>query len=1436
MEQDNITENQNVWEDGEQPSLNPYESIIPTDVNKKKVLAADAMVSGIFDGVEPEQSYESVMTSDLNLYQDEMVTKAAAEETQAMSTAIDTLAVTDPILLNDRSADLVAMYQDIQETYNTSNKLAPYIAMVRKFPGSDQASDEEVKDVAAQKYMLSRIAELFDEDYDFGDKSFDVMGLLAWPDLSYNVSQTYAAVAEETGTIESYLDTGDIVVKFTRALQDMEPEKRIEMFDTLRSKVVGVEDNKMKQAILLMYAASQTSEDDVAFDAAMDKVDQTGLGIFLGSGVLKTIKSVNAIRSMVKIANSEREAAVLADIASRSDEAANAVGVPRLDAASAGDPNASVLTDILDGAPEGVSTQVSQQWKMIDENIQEATNIVDEGLGLTAAEKTKAAEARVKILEAKEGIDNVAATPTERGVDLTFDTIDAETGAVKSTQVSLPYTVDDVTGTFVQQGVTFMGELGKSILNSPNYLQGADRNILVQAFERTLFSSSKIKRELNDAFNKTTKSLSKAEAENVSKILTKGDDEDAVYTYKQLVNDGVGGIKLSDKEFTAYAGARKMMDELWKIKNTETRRKLEAKGIKEVSVGDELVTAKAYEEKAAAGAAYRGSTKRVVSVPEPLDGRTTKLDNLTPEDIDEYYDNGYQLVRTSDAGNYVRAGDTNAEWALVSRTSIRNLPNEVLNKKPGYIPRAYEDAHFFVKQDRRVEVDGVETIVGQRTLRYFDNATDAEQYVVELEKAAKIEGKVFNKDDYKVLGDRELRTADLEEDFTKMYGGLYTSGRGEAALKFGLHGDAGRRVDALEAIQNYINHVGNRYPLAEYRLGIERRWMNHAKTYGALPKTFNGSFAEAIGVVEHSAANPLVKTKLKNAHAQIEYMNKVPSLGEQQWAGTMRALGRSLEKLPGVGKGMAKYVYRLDHTAPVDAMRSATFNLMLGMYNWSQFFVQASGATVALSIKPLDAPRAMANMLSFGMLDLIHNPSARAGAIARIEKIAGFENIGEEYALWKKSGMFDSVVNTNADVASMYKGLPYDASMVRKVWTNGTLPYKMGELANMRISFGTAMSEWKRANKGKALDDTALKAIVARAENFRLSMSKANTSTWQRGWLAIPTQFQQINARFFEALLGNQFTGRDKFAFLAGQAAMFGAAGVPFLDTAYGTINNAIGRDVTSIPTDDLIRERRGLLGWVINHYADIDANVTGRVAIAGGVIQQLIDMSTEPSELTDVLLGPSASTKDGLVSLVDNLMMTGKVAFTMDDMQAKDAYMMLEANLVALAQLPASTRNLLLANDLYNNAVYRTKDGKARFETDANMQTMISQALGFQQQSKADYWDLVMGKKSEAQRMKGDVDRISNLYLNMLRFAEDDEERSRAYKLAIDATIQGYEDQQDRIRVMHAVRERLKQENDAVGKQVLDMLKTYTSKFADQGAVYSPLITDKLEQSIGSE
>lgn len=1422
----------NAWESVD-VQINPYEMEIKKDTNQQSLMAAESIPRSVAVGEDPAESYEKALVEDPKATKATMASDAANNEMSDLTAAVEELASTEPEVLKSDVGVIRDAYERISARYAETNPLAPYEAMVRAYPGSDEAPDEVISDIAAQKYMLHSIASIMDEeDYGWGDTGMDILGLLAWPDMSYNVSGSVAEMFSDVGGVEGYITTGNLVDKFARSLRELPPDERIKMFDTLKGKLEHIEDNKIKQTILLMQSIGEAGEGEAEFDAYFDKLDQAGIGYMLGGGIVRTLKSFNTLRSLSRVAKSEREAAVVADIAASSEEGATAVGVSRLDAAASADPNASALDSILDGAPANVSTKIRDQWRMIDDVVQESTDVVDNGLGLTQAERIKAAELRTKILERQEGIDDVRAIPLNDGIQLNFSRLDPDTLELSDEVLHLPYRVDDVTGTYVQKGVTFIGELGKGVLNSPNYLQGADRDSLVQAFERTLFASSKIKFNLNNSFNTIFKGLSKDESTNVGKILMKGDEESTTFSYKQLVNDGVGGIKLSEKEYAAYAGTRKLMDELWVLKNDETRRKLVAKGIEEVNLGNQKLVGKVYETSGRAAEAYRGARLRTIAKDEG--GSLGRYDNMTDADIEEAYDAGYVLSRTAESGNYARIGDTFAEWVMVPRSGVKDLPYEVLNKREGYIPRAYENANFFVKRNQRANVSGKDVVIGEKTLRYFDNYEDAGKYLDEL---AEIEGDEFDPSDYKILGDREMEAADLDDDFTGMYGGLYSGARAEEALKFGLLAEEGKRVDALESIQNYINHIGNRYPLAEYRLGMERRWMNHAREYNALPRDYTGSFKEAVGLVERSAADPLVKTKLKNAHAQIEYMNKVPSLGEQQWAGTMRGLGKTLEKLPGVGKNLAKHVYRLDHTAPVDAMRSATFNLMLGMYNWSQLFVQASGATVAISMRPQYAGHAMANMISFGLLDNIKDAGARAGAIERISKIKGFENVAEEYELWKRSGMFESVVNTNADVASIYKGLPYDAGVVRKVWTNGTLPYKMGELANMRISFGIALQEWKKINKGADVTDEALKSVMARAENFRLSMSRANTSTWQRGWLAIPTQFQQINARFFEAILGNQFTKQDKISFLLGQTAMFGAAGVPFLDQMYGTINNLTGRDISDLTEEDIIAERRGLLGWAINYYAGVDADVTGRVAIAGGVIEQLINMSTEPSEISDLLLGPSASTRDNIVALFDNLVMTGKTAFTMDDLEPADAYMMLEANLAALAQLPASTRNMLLAYDLYgDNPVYRTKDGKARFELDANMQTMISQAVGFQQVSKSDYWDLVIGKKKEAERMKAEVDRITTMYLHMLRSAEDEPDQSRAYRLAIDATLQGYRDEQDRIRVMHAVRERLKQDKGEMRKQVMDVLETHMSKFAAGNAVYSVPVVREVEAARGEE
>ncbi len=889
------------------------------------------------------------------------------------------------------------------------------------------------------------------------------------------------------------------------------------------------------------------------------------------------------------------------------------------------------------------------------------------------------------------------------------------------------------------------------------------------------------------------------------------------------------------------------MDKLHTIKDAQIRRDLISQGVKDVSVDGITYKARPYDNVDSAMTAFENLDGDTIKVLEPVvaEHGSGIAANITKEQLTSYYDRGYKLVRSGDS----HVGDLfpseavgHSKWALVKESDISAISGPVLNKRVGYMPRAYKNANYFVKERTAAMIDGAATTHGVRTLRYFDNIDDAEKYVDILEKAAKEAGdKTFDKSALEVVSDRSMTAEGLEGEIIGQWGGLYSGYRKEEAVKFGLGGVEGARIAPIEALQNYMKHVSTRYPMSQYRMGIEQRWLNQAREMIPEMRDYSRrtSFAEARGVIENSKiSNAQVKQKLLDSHDQITFMNRTPTLGETQTAGMFKQIGDSMARftIPGTTKQplkwSAKYMSNLHNADPVAALRASAFHLYLGCFNPAQFFVQGMGATIAMSVHPIHAAKGLTKLPGIMMLDAIKSPSARKVALKELSKKTGYD-LEEVYAAWRKSGLHESALVTNADAYTMHNGLPVTRGRIRKVVDKGAMFFSEGELVNLRTSFLTSYEKWKSLNKGKQLTDTALKTIVSDTEKFRLHMTAANKSQFQKGLVSLPTQFQQISVRYIEALFGSEFTFGEKARLAVGQMALFGGAGIPFGNAVVDGITHMMGVDPMEMSEDDLIKTHRGIIGWWLNDYMDIDALFTSRVAIGDGLTETLKSMvAGDGVSLPDLLLGPVGGIVDNVSKSISDAAFAKEGIINSDDLTVEDVLLTTSAMAESIGNVPSSTRNLLKAWQLYNSGVYYDKQGNHIMAADNEMKALVAQALGFSSQDVADFWELTLDNRKVATVKAETVNMVMRGYQRMFRAAlNNDANEQRAFELMLKSCYSMFPDPKDRQEIISAVYERLKNPTTRVDQEIVKFLDYYGTELGKSANQVSPLILKYLAE-----
>jgi GH24 family phage-related lysozyme (muramidase) len=1313
-----------------------------------------------------------------------------------------------------------------------SRQTAPEHAYAEQVEGYNDLSDDQQKQMIADLYVNRKISELLPDSF-LGWGS-DIVGMIAVADESYNAAAFWEELTGDTETFRNYLGSEEIMGKLSTWFSQLTPEEKVDVVDKFIVAAQNADDNQVQQVLMLFAATGGEDPLDLRLGYALDKFGAATTVTGVGRAVSGIVRAGGVVKTLAKLKKTS-EAAVVADSVVTGKIHPLEAQTHVLDAAYSGLPVVrGELGELLTGAPEGVATEVRRTWAKMDALQEEGKDIVVEGLDLSDAEKAKVLAREEKRLEGLADIENVEFKVADDGIEISYTGVDSVTGEPLPVREVVKYKQSDITEGFEQTELSGTANILNRVA-SPNAMFNKIAKQLVQPFELAATSSAKLRSKMTDALRVATKELDKKGLTRVAGLIQRGTLANGgageVYKYTDAVHTGIGGVRYTDAEYRTYLNLRKLYDDMWLLKNNETRQTLELRGAKSVylSNGQEGFASVA-DTPANAWKKYENSKYRNV-----LDDATGDIVRLDKEAIDAAYEEGKQLVKLDNASDFWHSDNARTKFALVSVENVTDLPPKVLGYRTGYSPLIYKNANFFVKTRTALAAEGTGASY-LKTNRVFDNFTDAEAWA---KKHAAENNLEYGKDVLVPFNRESISPSDMEEDVINMYGGFAKSPRASERLRFGAgeKGEEAEFVDPIEALQQYMFHVGNRLPVTQLRAATEQRWLNNAKE--VLGDSYRNDFDMMYDVVKGDTSMDSAKRNfLVRSHEQIQTLNHIPTKAEQQFQGAIVSLGKSIEKSrlgdlveksrPAL-KGASKWLYTLSDKNPVGAAKAATHHMFLGTLSLAQYPVQALGATIAMSINPVYASKGMGKWLAFSALDNIRDTATRQKWIEKLSKTKGLnlENLEEAYGLWRKSGYRDSALITGGDYSTVANGLPYDGNLISRLADKSAFAFKAGELTNMRISFATAYERWKDMNKGKAVDDAALKEIFARAENFRLNMSQGNKAWFQKGAISVPLQFQQINTKFAEAMLGNTFTGKEKASLIAGQTILFGAIGFPLGEMALSYFYDAAGVDPGDLSENTILATKNGLMGWAVNGIMDIDAEVTGRVAVAGGISDVFTDMLFEQHDLTG-LLGPTGGVIDRITDGFGGLVNATKLPLSSDDLSMSDAVAVAAVAAQSLLEVPSGTRNMLAALDLYQSGMVRDKFGKPMWQTDPDKWDILAQAMGFQSKTKQEFWDLMAAEKDRAALEKAQLDRLTWAFTRAMRVA-DDPEQSRIANLLVSHLYSSIDDPETARRLAKSLRERFRN-NDRLRELVDKHLKNYSDKFTPASSTLNLLPAQRLE------
>ena len=1206
----------------EAPNVLEYADDTNSDVRDFKALQA-AFLENYNTGKPVIESY---MTNKAKISQDAGLTEAA----------------TNKVAVDDN--ELVGVYDEVlNDSPEVFESTAPEVIKIRQ-AGAEKAKDpskqfvdsvaapnttEETVTAAANNVKLYEMLSEVVGEIGFTDYLMDFsLSLLPFRD-SINEGELLGGVVNNIDKIES------AIFKFKAKPYEWQQE----MFPTFMKEVIDTVGPIRGIELIKNFIDPETNDESLSdfsnWWKLPDVVDLATLGASSWIKMAKFKSSFN-VPKMLKEVGNEQTAAEATVAAMVDKEAAKVMNVDEVTVAG----NALPFDiSIENGAhTAGISAPSLKLLKNTLDGVEEETKKLMSGEGfmrqgiLHDSERSLAEESARASLKAAEHENIRVINKSDNTTTFGYQTRD-ESGNITDEVYTLDLTLNSV-GMYDQSQLRmFSGYLDSpTVTFLGNARHDADLAQIIDGQTAKVFNSLVTMRSKALApLGNLNRPKNRKKLTQVDNVLIAGDKyidpetglRGKVFDYNTLKGD----YGLDESQVHAYYGINRVYNSLWAIRNQSKREEMIALGFKQVKIGSEDMSfGKKFEE--AGDARLSMSRADVSEIYDVSSDRVIK--DMSKDYLDKQYESGKKLVKVEDPYN-IGAGRGKYNFLLVDDTSVTELPAQVLRRRQGYVPRVAKDGHWFVKEQARSLINGKMTDnIPVKTLRYFDNETDAITYTKQLIDEA-VEGGMTEaqaKLKYVHKEDREQEIiATATGQFSHGSGGMYVGARSEDEILFGLNGDEGERLSAFEALNRNISNVSRLVPINQWRLGMEQRWINTAsKLLGVEIKKF-GEFPRNI---ESNRKGEF----LNKMADQIRDWQGFPSKEEQVFNSVSQrihewALGKDSPKLQAVTGWIRS-------TDPISAARATAFHSLLGWGNLAQLWVQSQGMVVAASLN-LGKNLTKTLRSTTGLTILGEGAADSSTRFKLAAKASGMEvdELKDLHAMWLRSGLQDSVLQTGDHAAAM-KGHGITMSSISDAANKSLMFYRQGELLNRRMAFATAYDEFKQTSKfvsSAAVTSEDMRGMLIRTNNLLLNMSKANRAQFQKGIASVGTQFFQVSAKATETILGlnGNFTAAERGRMVAGQLAMYGAAGVPLLGLGmnfaleYGGVTQ---EDIDNNP--ELVKAwNDGFWGITTMMMMGVDVELSKRGSLARGVTEFVDRVMFDDTTMPEVLLGAFGTTQN---------------------------------------------------------------------------------------------------------------------------------------------------------------------------------------------------------------
>ena len=452
---------------------------------------------------------------------------------------------------------------------------------------------------------------------------------------------------------------------------------------------------------------------------------------------------------------------------------------------------------------------------------------------------------------------------------------------------------------------------------------------------------------------------------------------------------------------------------------------------------------------------------------------------------------------------------------------------------------------------------------------------DFDKDVLKHYKESWLDGKAiparFNRNTGFVVRSKDMSTMDLDRSLQDQYPNLRDTTKSSNLAKANAIEFTGRRdaehlftvddkgtpnnpifsyrpaemIDPIDMINRSVTRLVNSTLMDDYKYASAEHWLQSAMPYLTASKeeVYHSPFGVFLKAEFKKDAPENVKQILIANRKKIKDFIGTPSAMDTALHSVSSALADSIYGKLG-GKALVPLEKIPETGNPIQAMRSLTFHMKLGLGAVPVFFTQATAFSNVMAIAFKQAPAATMGALFHEwarfapqhidymdeLASKLHIPGFDRylkgewkEAHEMLKNQIGFFEVGREHAMWDT--MFkDKAVTSRWDIA--------------KYW--GQTAFREGAQFVRAGAWYAAHKEWRAANPTKAMSRLDKASILNRATLLDHNMSRASNSAINSGIMSVPAQFYTYARNLAEMMYGKRLTWQEKSRLFAVNTALWG--------------------------------------------------------------------------------------------------------------------------------------------------------------------------------------------------------------------------------------------------------------------------------------------------------